>query len=86
MNITMPISLGPDEVWLFVEPDCDCGQCVNAARIAFTGWRFIALPTEVFNTEGLFPSYRNDDEEIAGLTWATTTDITANLHIFGNPG
>lgn len=80
LTVTPPVTLAPDQVWVFVTGDTDA---VDAARLAHLPGSdcFIALSGDVFAVDGTLPTYPTGDL-VAGFRWATAQDIAAHADLF----
>lgn len=91
MNITYPIALSHDEIWLFLENSNP--PHIEACRLALyePARKFIACPVEDVITDGIVPIDRNTGMIVDGCVWANTHDLADNplypdwLHRQGPP-
>jgi hypothetical protein len=79
MYSSKPISITPDELWVFL----DFGDAVAACRVAVTvKGSFLALPPEQFLCEAILPISRITGEPVDGLSWAHINDVAAYPNLF----
>lgn len=81
LSVTPPLAYTADAVWVLVSSDFGA---IDAARMAYLPGSdcFIAMPSDVFNTAGVLPTYRFNGEVVAGFRWATTADIQDHAELF----
>lgn len=78
-HATLPLTFGPDEVWLFGADHLG----TVAARVAVTArGGFVLLPCEDFTCSGLVPVWPETGEPVPGLRWAGVADLEAFPGVF----
>jgi hypothetical protein len=75
LTFSMPVSLGPDELWIFVQYGA---LQVGLARLAthVEHLAVVAFPVEFVDTTAIVPVSRITGDPMNGLRWATVADLS----------